>query len=111
MERSCFNQSVVQYAFRVAAAVDFSHVPPALKSIVQDCFCSIGQTKVIEDTFHDQRNAECRSQPNKTVSHRRKFQICVTSDVLSSKHNFEQILQRVHRALEPEDPAPETYLS
>jgi len=91
LERSCFQQVVVQYAFKLAASAGFAYVPPALASLVDDSFKSIGQTKLIEDTFHDQRDAETRGQSSKAMSAPRKFQICVASEVLEKTHNFQTI--------------------
>ena len=91
LERSCFNQMVVIYAFRLASLVAFEYVPPALESIIRNSFETIGQTKLIEDTFHDQRDAETRGQPSKSMSCRRKFQVCVASGVLNQKHKFDAV--------------------
>ena len=62
-----------------------------MESIIRSSFETIGQTKLIEDTFHDQRDAETRGQPSKIMSSLRKSQVCVSSRVLDQKHRFDAI--------------------
>jgi hypothetical protein len=78
--------------FAHASFADFDSVSVSMAGMVSCCFETLGQTKLVEDCFHCERQHETRTQDNKTMSAQRVFEVCLNSNVLDRVHHFDSVV-------------------